>query len=201
MREEKAALNAALKTADIKTISLAFDDFVRSSNVAMLAKRADIDRSILYRSFRGKKGPRLSLAMKVLHSAGFQLIVKFDRQPRKIEPNPFGQGTKTTTHLKLRNNSKASAEFLSRAFASSDIGEIGKALESVLRAQENVVEFAKRASLERSSLYHSFGHRRDPQLSTVVDFLSALGLRLTVVPPSKAELHQDESGFKGMDSR
>ena len=130
MREEKAALNAALKTADIKTISLAFDDFVRSSNVAMLAKRADIDRSILYRSFRGKKGPRLSLAMKVLHSAGFQLIVKFDRQPRKIGPNPFGQGTKTTAHLKLRNNSKASAEFLSRAFASSDIGEIGKALEA-----------------------------------------------------------------------
>jgi probable addiction module antidote protein len=185
MRQKETALNAALKTANTKTICLALDDLVRgSSSVSRIAKEAEIDRSVLYRSFRGKKGPRLSLAIRVLRSEGFQLIVKFERQPKKIKPNRFGRGAKTTAYLKLRDNSKASAEFLTRAFESSDIAEIRKALESVLRAQENVVEFAKRASLERSSLYRSFSQRRDPQLTTVVDFLSALGLRFAVKPLS-----------------
>jgi probable addiction module antidote protein len=164
------------------------DDLVRgSSNVSKLAKDVDADRSALYRSFRGKKGPRLSTVISVLRSVGFQLVVKFERQPEKDKPNRFGQGSKTTAHLELRGNSKASAEFLTRAFASSKIGEIGKALAAVLRAQENVAEFAKRASLERSSLYRTFTGSRDPQFSTVVLFLQALGLRLAVVVMSAGQ--------------
>jgi hypothetical protein len=81
---------------------------------------------------------------------GFQLVVKFESQPKKYEPNRFGQGSKTTAYIEFRADSEASAEFLTRAFERANIGEIGNALASVLRAQENVVEFAKRASLGRA---------------------------------------------------
>jgi probable addiction module antidote protein len=70
---------------------------------------------------------------------------------------------------------------LTRAFETADTVAIVKALDDTLRAQENIVEFAKKASLERSSLYRSFSPNRDPQFSVVVHFLRALGLRFAVV--------------------
>jgi probable addiction module antidote protein len=183
MRQLKIALNAALKTADTKAVYAALEALVRRSpDRSKLAKDAGINRAILYRTFRGKKGPRLAIVINVLRAAGFRLIVKFERQPKKGKPNHFGQGSKTTAHLELRWNSKASAEFLTLAFEKSDIGEIVNALESMLRAQENVVEFAKTALLERQSLYRAFGHSRVPQFVTVIHFLNALGLRLAAVP-------------------
>ena len=183
MRQQEIALNAALKTADAKTVCAALEELVRSSpNVSKLAHDARIDRSRIYRSFRGNKGPRLAVVINLLRAAGFRLIVKFERQPKKAKPNHFGQGSKTTAHLELRWNSKASAEFLTLAFETSDLGEIVKALESVLRAQENVVAFARTASLDRQSLYRSFRQSRVPQFSMVLLFLNALGLRLAVVP-------------------
>jgi probable addiction module antidote protein len=183
MRQKEIALNAALKTADIKTVCAALEELVRSSpNVSSLAHEAGINRAILYRSFRGKKGPRLAVVLNVLRAAGFRLIVKYERQPKKGKPNRFGQSSKTTAHLELRWNSKASAEFLTRAFETSDLGEIVKALESLLRAQENVVAFARAASLDRQSLYRSFRQSRVPQFSMVLHFLNALGLRFAVVP-------------------
>ena len=183
MRQKEIALNAALKTADAKTVCAALEELVRSSpNVSKLAHDARIDRSRIYRSFRGNKGPRLAVVINLLRAAGFRLIVKFERQPKKAKPNHFGQGSKTTAHLELRWNSKASAEFLTLAFEKADVGEIVKALESVLRAQENVVAFARTASLDRQSLYRSFRQSRVPQFSMVLHFLNALGLRLAVVP-------------------
>jgi DNA-binding phage protein len=60
MHKLEIALNAAFKTADTKEICVVLDDLVRgSSNVTKLAKDVDIDRSRLYRSFRGMKGPSL----------------------------------------------------------------------------------------------------------------------------------------------
>ena len=183
MRQAEIALNAALKTADTKAVCAALEKLVRSSpNVSKLAHEAKIDRSRIYRTFRGKEGPRLAVVINVLRAAGFRLIVKFERQPKKGKPNHFGQGSKTMAHLELRWNSKASAEFLTLAFEKSDVGEIVNALESVLRAQENVVAFARTASLERSSLYRSFSRSRIPQFGIVVHFLNALGLRLVVAP-------------------
>jgi len=183
MRQKEIALNAALKTADAKTVCAALEELVRSSpNVSKLAHDARIDRSRIYRTFRGNKGPRLAVVINLLRAAGFRLIVKFERQPKKGKPNRFGQGSKTTAHLELRWNSKASAEFLTVAFETSDLGEIVKALESLLRAQENVVAFARAASLDRQSLYRSFRQSRVPQFSMVLHFLNALGLRLAVLP-------------------
>jgi probable addiction module antidote protein len=182
------AFNEAFKTADPKAICDVLDNFVRSWSISRVAKDVGVDRSVLYRSFRGKKGPRLSLVIGVLRSAGFRLVVTFERQPKvDKQPNRYGQGSKTTAHRELRGNPMASAQFLTRAFASGSTAEIGTALASVLRAQENVVEFTKRAALERSSLYRSFSPHRDPQLYTVVNFLSALGLRLTAVPAAQGQ--------------
>ena len=176
-------LEAALKTADPLTIFAAMDALVRMSpNVSKLAKDVGTERSVLYRTFRSDKGPRLSMVLRVLSSAGFQLIVNaYGSHPQNGRPNRVGHWRKTTAHLELRSNPRACAKFLTRAFATSDTVAIVKALDDTLRAQENVVEFSKRASLERSSLYRSFSSNRDPQFSTVVHFLRALGLRFGVV--------------------
>jgi probable addiction module antidote protein len=176
-------LEAALKRADPPTIFAAMDALVRTSpNVSKLAKDAGTERSVLYRTFRGDKGPRLSLVVRVLSSLGFQLIVNAHRShPQNDRPNRIGQWRKTTAHLELRSNPGVCAKFLTRAFETSDTVAIVKALDDTLRAQENVLEFAKKASIARSSLYRSFTPNRDPQFSRVVHFLRALGLRFAIV--------------------
>ena len=176
-------LEAALKTADPPTIFAAMDALVRTSpSVSKLARDAGRGRSLLYRTFRGDKGPKLSMVVGVLNSAGFQLIVSVHRNhPQDGRPNSKGQARKTTAHLELRSNPRACAKFLTRAFETSDTIAIVKALDDTLRAQENVVEFAKEASFHRSSIYRSFSPNKDPQFSTVVRFLRALGLRFAVV--------------------
>jgi DNA-binding phage protein len=90
---EKIALNAALKTADTKAVCAVLEELVsRASNVSKLANEASINRSILYRTSRGKKGPRLRVVVNVLRAAGFRLVVKVDQQVKKGKPNRFGQG-------------------------------------------------------------------------------------------------------------
>jgi len=181
-------LEAALKRADAPTIFAAMDALVRTSpNVSKLAKDVGTERSALYRTFRGDKGPRLSMMVRVLSSSGFQLIVNaHGSHPQNGRPNRKGQWRKTTAHLELRLNPRACAKFLTRAFETSDTVAIVKALDDTLRAQENVLELAKKASIERSSLYRSFRPNKDPQFSTVIHFLRALGLRFAVVPsPSR----------------
>ncbi|HEY6903840.1 MAG TPA: hypothetical protein VI216_06000 [Candidatus Acidoferrales bacterium] len=112
MRQKEIALNAALKTADTKTVCAVLEELVRRvPNVSKLAREAGINRSILYRTFPGKKGPRLSVIIKVLRAAGFRSIVKVERQPQRGQPNRFRQGSKTTVHPEFRSYPKASAEF------------------------------------------------------------------------------------------
>ena len=177
-------LETAFKTADPLTIFAAMDALVRTSpNVSKLAKDVGTERSVLYRTFRGDKGPRLSLVVRVLTSAGFQLIVNAHGNHRQDgRPNRIGHARKTTAHLELRSNPRACAKFLTRAFETSDTFAIVKALDDTLRAQENVLEFSKKASIARSSLYRSFSPNRDPEFGRVVHFLRALGLRFAVVP-------------------
>ena len=75
-------LEAALKNADPLTIFAAMDALVRESpNVSKLAKDAGTDRSMLYRTFRSEKGPRLSLVVRVLGSAGFSVNCERSREP------------------------------------------------------------------------------------------------------------------------
>jgi probable addiction module antidote protein len=176
-------LEAAFKTADPLTIFAAMDALVRMSpNFSKLAKDVGRERSVLYRTFRGDRGPRLSLMVRVLSSVGFQLVVIAHRShPQNGRPNRIGQWRKTTAHLELRSNPRACAKYLTRALETSDTVAIVKALDDTLRAQENIVEFSKKASIGRSSLYRSFTPNRDPQFSRVVHFLRSLGLRFAIV--------------------
>ena len=85
-------VNAALKTADTKAVCAVLEELMRSSpSVSRLAHEASINRAILYRTFRGKKGPKLAIVINVLRAAGFRLIVKFERQPKKASRAILGK--------------------------------------------------------------------------------------------------------------
>ena len=87
------------------------------------------------------------------------------------------------------------ADELNRAFDSAEprtiCREIGKAL-----ADFNVSEIAKETGLQRTSIYRAFSSDRLPNFSTVLAVLTAMGLKLHVVPkrsPSKRTLAQPRS--------
>ena len=191
MRSLEISLNAALRTADVRTICAAIGTAVRkSSNVSRLADNAGINRTALYHSFRsGQIGPKLDRAINILGAIGVQFVVEFVRQP-KISPRRFGPSPKSDVHLELGSNSRIVAQYLTRAFETSEIVAIVAAFSDVLRAQENVMEFAEKTVRTRPSLYRAFTPTRVPSLSTVVSFLNALGLRLAVKPLPKAIVHR-----------
>jgi probable addiction module antidote protein len=190
MRSLEISLNAALRTADIRTICAAIDTALRkSSNVSRLANDAGVDRTALYRSFRsGQKGPRLDFAIDILGAMGVRFVVEFMRQP-KSRPNPMARSRGPNIHIEFRSNSRLIAAYLTRAFETSEIISIVKAFSDVLRAQENVVELADKTVRARQSLYRAFTPPRIPKLSTVVSFLDALGLRFAVKPLPKTIVH------------
>jgi probable addiction module antidote protein len=177
----ETSLNTALRTADVHAICAAIDAAIhKSPNVSSLAEEAGLDRANLYRTFRiGQRGPRLDLTIKILSALGFRLVVEFVRQP-KISPSQFGRSGKSDAHLELRSNSRLVAQYLTRAFDTSQTAEIVAAFSDVLRAQENVAGLAEKTVVTRPSLYRAFTPPRVPRLSTVVSFLNALGLRLAV---------------------
>ena len=183
VRSLEISLNAALRTADTRTICAAIGTAVRkSSNVSRLADDVGVNRTTLYRSFRSERGgPGLDLTIKILSALGIRFAVEFVRQP-KISPRRFGPLRKSDVHLELGSNSRMVARYLTRAFDTSQIAAIVTAFSDVLRAQENVVELADKTVRTRSSLYRAFMPPRVPRLSTVVSFLDALGLRLAVKP-------------------
>jgi probable addiction module antidote protein len=190
IRSLKISLNAALRTADVRAICAAISEAIRkSSNVSRLADDAGVDRTRLYRSFRsGQIGPGLDLTIKILNALGIRFVVEFVRQP-KTSPRRFGPSRKSDVHPELGSNSRMVAQYLTRAFDTSEIAAIVAAFSDVLRAQENVMELAERTVRSRSSLYRAFTPPRVPSLSTVVSFLNALGLRLVVKPLPKRTVH------------
>jgi len=177
------SLNAALRTADVRTVLAAIDAAVhKSANLLRLAESAGLDRSTLYRAFRSEKiGPNLDVAIKILSALGFQLVVEFMRQP-KSRTNRFARSRNPDVRVELRSNSKLASEYLTRAFETSEIAAIVAAFSDVLRAQENVMEFAEITTRTRSGLYRAFREPRIPKLNTIIRFLDALGLRLAVKP-------------------
>ena len=181
IRSLEISLNAALRTADTRTICAAIGTAVRtSSTVSRLADDVGVNRTTLYRSFRSERGgPGLDLTIKILSALGIRFAVEFVRQP-KISPRRFGPLRKSDVHLELGSNSRMVARYLTRAFDTSEITAIVAAFSDVLRAQENVVELAEKTAILRSSLYRAFTPPGVPRLSTVVSFLNALGLRLAV---------------------
>jgi probable addiction module antidote protein len=76
--------------------------------------------------------------------------------------------------------SRESADYLNHAFETSDIDEICKAI-GVVTHRHNISDIAKKAGIERSSLYRAFaGSPKHPNFKTVLSVLDAMGFQLRV---------------------
>ena len=78
------------------------------------------------------------------------------------------------------------AELLVEAFASGERKFIAAALGAVSRAR-GMSSVAEKAGVTRPALYKALSETGDPQLSTLIGVVKALGLRLTVEPAGASE--------------
>ena len=75
---------------------------------------------------------------------------------------------------------RESADYLNHAFETSDIAEICKAI-GVVTHRHNISDIAKKAGIQRSSLYRAFaGNPKHPNFKTVLSVLDAMGFQLHV---------------------
>jgi probable addiction module antidote protein len=76
---------------------------------------------------------------------------------------------------------KDQVELLAEAFASGDQKFIASALGAVARAR-GMSTIAEKAGVTRPALYKALSETGDPQLSTLLGVVNALGLKLAVEP-------------------
>jgi probable addiction module antidote protein len=82
----------------------------------------------------------------------------------------------------LRDDPEYAAEYLKAAIEDSDEPKVLLiALRHLAKAQ-GVAKVAKRARIERESLYRALSPNGNPRFSTIVAITKALGLTLTVEP-------------------
>jgi probable addiction module antidote protein len=138
----ESSLNAALRTADVETIFVAFGAAIhRQKSIKELALNAGLNRITLHRMFRPKKNPSLDSVVKVLHGLGFQFVVEYVRQP-KSRPNHFAF-RKFDFDPELRSNSKRVSEHLTRAFKTNEMILVAEAFSDVLRARKTLWHLPK----------------------------------------------------------
>jgi len=70
------------------------------------------------------------------------------------------------------------AAYMDEAFKTGDAAFITLALGTVARAR-GMTQIARDAGMSRESLYRALGEKGNPEFSTVLRVLQALGLRLT----------------------
>src|SRR5664279_2653118 len=71
------------------------------------------------------------------------------------------------------------ASHISRELATSDIVRISRAIRDVMLLH-HVADIAKKSGVERTSLYRAFQGKQNPQFTTVLNVLNAMGLQLRV---------------------
>jgi probable addiction module antidote protein len=74
---------------------------------------------------------------------------------------------------------QSQAELIADALESGDAAYIAAALGVVARAR-GMAEVAREAGVTRASLYKALSENGDPQLTTLLGVMKALGLKLTV---------------------
>jgi len=80
---------------------------------------------------------------------------------------------------------KDQIELLTEAFASGDRKFIAVALGAVARAR-GMSGIAEKAGVTRPALYKALSETGDPQLSTLLGVVNALGLKLAVEPVARS---------------
>jgi len=83
----------------------------------------------------------------------------------------------------LRDDPEFAAEYLKAAIEDSDEPTVLlMALRHVAEAQGGLAKIARRAGIERESLYRALSARGNPRLTTLYAVTKAMGLALTVEP-------------------
>jgi probable addiction module antidote protein len=81
----------------------------------------------------------------------------------------------------LRKNPDFAAEYLRAALEAGDDPQILLiALRRIAESRGGIAKIAKKAGIERESLYRALSAKGNPRLSTIVAVTRAVGLRLTV---------------------
>jgi probable addiction module antidote protein len=78
-------------------------------------------------------------------------------------------------------NESDMAEYLSEALALEDPAYFQHALGAVARAK-GMAAIARRSGLGRQSLYKALSENGNPEFSTVIKVLAALGIKITTAP-------------------
>lgn len=79
---------------------------------------------------------------------------------------------------------EAMAAFMAEAFKTGDTRYIAHALGVIARAK-GMAQIAEQTGLSREQLYRSFSENGNPTLKTTLTVMTALGLELTTMIPSK----------------
>jgi len=87
-----------------------------------------------------------------------------------------------------RTNRRVIAERINGALETGAIVEICHAIGAATR-QHNIADLARRAGIERTSLYRAFaGREKHPNFSTVLNVLNAMGFELQVTTRESAQV-------------
>lgn len=76
---------------------------------------------------------------------------------------------------------EAAAAYINEALAENDATLLASAIGDVARAR-GMTEIAKSAGIARESLYKALRQNSQPRIETITSVLTALGLRLVVLP-------------------
>ncbi|HEV2302896.1 MAG TPA: addiction module antidote protein [Stellaceae bacterium] len=77
------------------------------------------------------------------------------------------------------------AAYMTEALASGEAAVVARALGTIARAR-GMSRIARKTGLARESLYRALSAEGNPELTTVLRIIEAIGLRLSAEPASKA---------------
>jgi probable addiction module antidote protein len=91
--------------------------------------------------------------------------------------------TKTSPYdsAEYLSSTEAISAYMEEALATEDSAFIAKALGTIARAR-GMSQIAKKAGLSRESLYKALSKEGNPEFSTVIRVMHALGLKFSVTP-------------------
>jgi probable addiction module antidote protein len=157
-------LNRALDGANEDEVLVLLNEMIDCQNKLHFAMQSGLNRVTLYRGFSPNSSPRLDTVLKALDAFGMQLRCR----------------RKTTQKCCHPEHAQMSAELLSSAFATNNLEAICRAFGETVHAQQNIAEFARRASISRMSLYRWLQAGNALYFRSALKITSALGLRLEV---------------------
>jgi probable addiction module antidote protein len=124
-------------------------------------------------------------ASKIVKAASYKAYKagKAAAKPAVIAPSePY----KPAQHEWLRADARHSAAYLEAAIETGEPGDLMAALRDIADAHGGVSYIAKTTGLGRETLYRTLSKKGNPQLSSLMPILEAVGLRLVVAPLKRA---------------